>query len=106
MYSSRDQGAGVVLELQAGNVFVWLPTGCGKSLCYQVLDYKLGLIGLEKKQCCTVPLISLMVDQVQSLRRKNAKVSIISFWYVDAAFSEFIDQEQTTLGLLITITQV
>ena len=58
------------------DVFLWLPTGYGKSICYQVLpflfDYKLKRTSLppHKRSVCIVvsPLISLMVDQVTSLR--------------------------------------
>ena len=66
------------------DVFVRLPTGFGKSLCYQVLpfvfDHKLGLIGSGSSSLVLVisPLLSLMVDQVQSLRSRGAKSSIIT----------------------------
>ena len=48
------------------DVFLWLPTGFGKSLCYEVLpfvfDDKLG----RKDSVAIVvsPLMSLMIDQV------------------------------------------
>jgi len=52
------------------DVFMWLPTGYGKSLCYQALpfmiDSKLGLVDTGKSSVVLVisPLIALMVDQV------------------------------------------
>ena len=57
------------------DVFVWLPTGYGKSLCYQalpyIMDFKLGLV--ESKQHSLVlvvsPLVALIVDQLTSLRK-------------------------------------
>ena len=51
---------------EGSNVFVWLPTGYGKSLCYQVLpflmDYKKGLVDSGKSCGVLVvsPLIALM----------------------------------------------
>lgn len=67
--SFRDpQEAIVNAILQKENVFVMLPTGGGKSLCYQ-------LPGIMMEGICIVvsPLIALMEDQVQSLEKKNIK---------------------------------
>lgn len=52
--------------LQRKDVLALLPTGAGKSLCYQ-------LPALVTKGCCIVvsPLIALMQDQVQALQKKN-----------------------------------
>ena len=53
-------------------MFVFLPTGFGKSVCFQVLpflfDHKLGLTDGSGKRCVIVvsPLVSLMVDQVMN----------------------------------------
>ena len=51
------------------DVFVWLPTGFGKSLCFHTLpfvfDYKLALTDVSAVLVIT-PLIALMVDQVRS----------------------------------------
>ena len=61
-------------------MFLWLPTGFGKSLCYEVLpsmfDDKLGK---DNSVIIVVsPLISLMVDQVQNLRRRSVRAAIMS----------------------------
>ena len=66
------------------DVFMWLPTGFGKSLCFQVLpfmmDHKLSFVDTE--QSCSVliicPLLALMMDQAQNLRRKGVKSSVIT----------------------------
>jgi ATP-dependent DNA helicase RecQ len=52
--------------LQGNNVLAILPTGGGKSICFQVP-------ALIKPGLCLVisPLIALMKDQVENLRRKN-----------------------------------
>ncbi len=71
---------------EGNDVFLWLPTGYGKSICYQILpflfDYKLKREGLHpsKRSVCVVvsPLISLMVDQVKTLRSIGVGSAILS----------------------------
>ena len=66
------------------DVFVWLPTGFGKSVCFQTLpflfDCKLGLVGSSRNSVVlvVVPLVALMIDQVQALRKKEVNAVIIS----------------------------
>ena len=66
------------------DVFVWLPTGYGKSLCYQALpflmDFKKSLVDTEKRSAVLVirPLIALMIDQVKSVRKKGVNCSIVT----------------------------
>ena len=63
-----------------------LPTGYGKSVCYQAIpflfDHKLGRkdLSAERHSVCIVvsPLISLMVDQVPRLRSVGVRCAILS----------------------------
>ena len=67
----KEQREAIKLMYQRKDVFLWLPTGFGKSVCFQVLpflfDYKLGRIESPLPQRSVVvvisPLVSLMVDQ-------------------------------------------
>ena len=71
---------------QGKDCFVWLPTGYGKSLCYQLLpflfDYKRGRINAPEADLSVVivvsPLVSLMVDQVSSLQSHGISAAILS----------------------------
>jgi len=58
--------------LQQKDVIALLPTGGGKSICFQVP-------ALIKEGVCIVisPLIALMQDQVQNLNKRNIKATII-----------------------------
>ena len=56
-------------------MFVSLPTGSGKSLCYSILLWAFDLLWKRAAESSVVvvvsPLIALMKDQVESLQWKN-----------------------------------
>ena len=62
------------------DVFLWLPTGFGKSLCYRVLPFVFDdKLGRNNSIAIVVsPPISLMIDQVRSLRSRLVRVAIMS----------------------------
>ena len=93
----KDEQQQAIASMYSGqDVFVFLPTGFGKSICFQVLpflfDHKLGLAGSQKRSCIIVvsPLVALMVDQVRSLRGNGIEAVVISSGSRD---SRVIDRE-------------
>ena len=82
----KEQREAIKLLYQSKDVFLWLPTRFGKSLCFQVLpflfDYKLGRMDSPLPQHSVVvvvsPLVSLMVDQVTSLCLRGMSAAILS----------------------------
>ncbi|KPD00883.1 ATP-dependent DNA helicase RecQ [Geobacillus sp. BCO2] len=83
----------VVEDVLAGrDVLAMLPTGSGKSLCYQLPAYL-----LQGSVLIVSPLVSLMEDQVEQLRRRGEK-RVIAFhslldaeekWQALASLAEF-----------------
>ena len=76
-YDSFKQGQEeIIMNLIKGkNVLGILPTGVGKSLCYQLYGY-----ATKSRILIVSPLISLMQDQVANLRLLGEKRAIaISF---------------------------
>lgn len=69
-YTSFRPGQKEVIEalLQGQDVVALLPTGMGKSLCYQLPGYV-----FEQPVLIISPLLSLMQDQVEQLRRLGEK---------------------------------
>ncbi|XP_064392440.1 ATP-dependent DNA helicase RecQ-like [Halichondria panicea] len=82
----EQQVRALKLLSEGRDVFVWFPTGYGKSLCYQLLpflmDYKLGRTKgpLVARSVVFVisPLVSLMIDQVRSLNTGGVSAAILS----------------------------
>lgn len=67
------QREAVEAALSGRDCFVLMPTGGGKSLCYQVP-------ALAQEGCCLVvsPLVALMRDQVAQLRRRRINAACLS----------------------------
>ena len=61
--AKEEQRSSMRAVYEGSDVFVWLPTGYGKSLCYQALpflmDYKKGLVDSGKS--CGVLVVSLLI---------------------------------------------
>ena len=82
-FSLKPEQKAAVQHLYNGrDVFVWLPTGFGKSLCYEILPFvhDHSKRGCSDKSLVIVvsPLVSLMIDQTQCLRKKGVKAAILS----------------------------
>ena len=82
-FTLKPEQRACVKSMFAGrDVFLWLPTGFRKSVCYEVLpfmyDYKLGRDTGSSLVLVISPLVSLMVDQVASLRKRGVKAAIVS----------------------------
>lgn len=72
--SFRGQQADIVQHVIAGNnAFVLMPTGGGKSLCYQIPALSRPGMGLVVS-----PLIALMVDQVAALRQAGVRAEALN----------------------------
>ena len=80
----KEQVSAVQAVYEWFDVF-WLPTGFGKSIRYELLpfvfDHKLGRIegtNIYSLVIVVTPLVSLMVDQVTDLKKRDVDAAIIS----------------------------
>ena len=93
-----EQKCSIRAAFSGKDVFVCLPTGFGKSLCYQVLpfmfDHKAGLLG-RNVVVVVSPLKALMADQIKSLRDSGVKAVVISSGSKDTFTNDFIALEST-----------
>ncbi|MGI8399827.1 DNA helicase RecQ [Agrobacterium deltaense] len=70
----RGRQADIIRHVVAGNnAFVLMPTGGGKSLCYQIPALARNGMGL-----IVSPLIALMVDQVAALRQAGVRAEALN----------------------------
>jgi len=70
----RGRQADIIRHVMAGNnAFVLMPTGGGKSLCYQIPALARSGMGL-----IVSPLIALMVDQVAALRQAGVRAEALN----------------------------
>lgn len=96
-YSSFRRGQREIIEdvLQGNDVLGILPTGSGKSVCFQlpaILNNGLTIV--------VTPLISLMLDQVKEIKAKNFKRAVALNSFVDAEQRSFILRNLSKYKLL------
>ena len=82
-YSSLkpEQELAILSFMEGNDVFVLLPTGFGKSLCYSALPYAFDQLRATARQSIVIvvsPLIALMKDQVAIYSAKGLKVGCIT----------------------------
>lgn len=68
-----EQGEIIDHVISGRNAFVLMPTGGGKSLCYQIPSLVRGGVGI-----IISPLIALMQDQVEALRQLGIRAAAIN----------------------------
>ena len=80
-FKLRSQQLDSIKYVVEGNdVFVWLPTGFGKSIIYESLPFVFDRLKKVSNSVVLVvsPLISLMLDQAKSLAKRGVCCAIMS----------------------------
>lgn len=84
----RDEQAHIIEQLIAGgDALVLMPTGAGKSLCYQIPAIVRDGVGIVVS-----PLIALMQDQVAALRQYGVKAAYLNSSLTPTEMSEVENQ--------------
>ena len=80
-YEEFRQGQNEIINsiVNKKNVLAIMPTGAGKSLCYQI-----PAIINEKKTIVISPLVALMDDQVSALKQNNVSAERLHSHMTDA----------------------
>lgn len=84
-----EQQAVIDHVISGNNAFVLMPTGGGKSLCYQIPSLCSDGVGI-----IVSPLIALMQDQVDALRELGIRAAAINSSMPQAAISQTIAKMQ------------
>ena len=107
----EEQKLAIHAIYSGSDVFVWLPTGFGKSMCFHTLpfvfDYKLELVSASKRSVVVVvaPLVALMVDQVQSLRAKGVEAAIVAGDLLASDFQSLISSSLALIEVSVELCQ-
>ena len=78
--------------LQGQDVFVSLPTGSGKSLCYCILPTMFDTLKKVKESSIAVvvsPLVALLKDQVSAMTKRGVK----------AVYASGLDDDDTAMDV-------
>lgn len=99
-YPSFRPGQKAIIDsiLSGRDAFAVMPTGAGKSLCYQIPALLLPGITLVIS-----PLISLMQDQVKALNEAGISAAFINSSLSDSAFFETVDAARMGLYKIIYV---
>ena len=81
--SPEQEAAVTSIIYKRRDVFVYLPTGAGKSICYAILPLLFDTIRKTKGSIVIVisPLIALMKDQVRLFNQKGIRAAYVGSDY-------------------------